>query len=98
MSSSNHKIEPACQPLQDRPPLASLMNVAPSPTNGRHALTVDKTTMIKTMMLCLPHPKSLDVLPSPTNKWSATTHLIKGWTYGFLGYHIFYKHFYFHNN
>ena len=52
----------------------------------------------KMMKLCLPHPKSLDVLPSPTNKWSATTHPIKGWTYGFFGYHIFYKHFYFHDS
>jgi hypothetical protein len=50
------------------------------------------------MKLRLPHPKSLNVLPSPTNKWSATTHPIKGWTYRFIGYHILYKHFYFHDN
>ncbi len=98
MSSSAQETEPACQTLQDRPPLASLENVAPSPADKHRASAVDKTTTIKTMKLRLPHPKSLDVLPSPTNKWSATTHLIKGWTYGFFGYHIFYKHFYFHDS
>jgi hypothetical protein len=25
-----------------------------------------------------------------------TTHPVIGWAYGYLGYHIFYKHFYFH--
>ena len=100
MSSSNQETEPVFQTLQDRPPLASLTNVAPSPDDEHHAPAVDKTTTttIKTMKLCLPHPKSLDILLSPTNKWSATTHPIKGWTYGFFGYHIFYKHFYFNDN
>jgi len=51
---------------------------------------------IKTMPLCLPHPCSLDVLPSPTNKWSATTHPIKGEIFGFVNYTLSYQHFYFH--
>jgi hypothetical protein len=46
------------------------------------------------MKLHLPNPCSLDGLPSPTNKWSASTHPIKGWVVGYLGYHISYKHFY----
>jgi hypothetical protein len=40
--------------------------------------------------------RNLQVLPSPTDKWSVTTHPVKGWSLGFLGYHIFYQHFYFH--
>jgi hypothetical protein len=48
------------------------------------------------MKLHLPHQCSLDVLPSPTKKWSATTHPTKSWAFGYLGHHIFYKHFYFH--
>jgi hypothetical protein len=48
--------------------------------------------------LRLPHPKSLDVLPSPTKKWSATTHPIKAWVLGYVGYHISYKHLYFHQH
>ena len=100
MMSSNQETELVCQTLQDCPPLVSLTNVTLSSDDKHHAPAANKTTttMIKTMKLCLPHPKSLDVLPSPTNKWSATTHPIKGWTYGFIGYHILYKHFYFHNN
>jgi hypothetical protein len=27
---------------------------------------------------------------------STTTHPINGWAFGYLGHHIFYKHFYFH--
>jgi hypothetical protein len=48
------------------------------------------------MHLCLPHPCSLDVLPSPTNKWSVTTHPIKGEIFGFINSTISYQHFYFH--
>ena len=63
------------------------------------APTTDKTTgKIKTKKLRLPHPCSLDVLPSPTDKWSATTHPIKAWVIGYLGYHISYKHFFFHQS
>jgi hypothetical protein len=54
------------------------------------------TPKIKTMCLRLPHPCSLDVLPSPTNKWSAITHPIKGEIFGFVNYTISYQHFYFH--
>jgi hypothetical protein len=38
------------------------------------------------------------VLPSPTNKWSATTYPIKAWIIGYLGYHISYEHFFFHQS
>jgi hypothetical protein len=51
---------------------------------------------IKTMRLCLPHPSSLDVLPFPTDKWSATTHPIKSEIFGFINSPISYQHFYFH--
>ncbi len=85
------------------PPLAPLTNGAPpaddkqqhDPTNNKPTMT---NTTLKTIKLCLPHPCSLDVLPSPTNKWSMTTHQVRGWAYGYLGYHIFYKHFYFHQS
>ena len=36
------------------------------------------------------------MLPSPTNKWSTTTHLIKGEIFGFINSTISYQHFYFH--
>ena len=50
------------------------------------------------MKLRLPHPNNLDApLSSPSNKWSATTHPIKGLSFGYIGCHIFYKHFYFHH-
>jgi len=42
------------------------------------------TSKIKTMRLSLPHLSSLDVLPSPTDKWSTTTHPIKGEIFGFV--------------
>jgi hypothetical protein len=38
------------------------------------------------------------VLPSPTDKWNTTTHPIKAWVIGYLGYHISYKHFFFHQS
>ena len=53
---------------------------------------------IKTMPLCLPHPCSLDVLPSTTDKWSATTHPIKGEIFGSVNYTLLYQHFYFHQD
>jgi hypothetical protein len=36
------------------------------------------------------------VLPSPTDKWSATTHPIKGEIFGFINSTILYQHLYFH--
>ncbi len=48
------------------------------------------------MHLRLSHPCSLDVLPSPPTKWSATTHPIKGKIFGFINSTISYQHFYFH--
>ncbi len=50
------------------------------------------------MRLCLSHSCSLDVLPSPTNKWSATTHPINGEIFGFVNYTISYRHLYFHQD
>ena len=80
---------PPMDALPARPPLLPLtMNTAPPPNKAPQK--------IKTKKLHLPHPFSLSVLPSPTNKWSATTHPIKTWVIGYLGYHISYKHFYFH--
>ena len=85
--------------LQIRPPLAPITNVTPSHDDDKQqdnsAQLLEKK--LKTMKICLPHPCSLDVLPSPTNKWSAITHPIKGLSFGFLGYHIFYKNIYFHH-
>jgi hypothetical protein len=79
-------------------PPATLTNVDSTTDNKQHdpaakQLLADNNKLKK---LRLPHPCSLNVLPSPTNKWSATTHPVKGWSFGFLGHHIFYKHFYFH--
>jgi hypothetical protein len=67
------------------------MNIAPSTANKA-------PKKIKMKKLRLPHPCSLDVLPSPIDKWSTTTHPIKAWVIGYLGYHISYKHFYFHQS
>jgi hypothetical protein len=53
---------------------------------------------IKTMRLCLSRLPNLDVLPSPTNKWSTTTHPIKGEIFGFINSPISYHHFYFHQD
>ena len=78
---------------QVRAPLLPLNTNTPSNT--------DKPTekiKLKKKTLHLPHPSSLDVLPSPTDKWSATTHPIKAWVVGYVGYHISYKNFYFHQS
>jgi hypothetical protein len=49
------------------------------------------------MRLHPPHPNSLDVFPSPTNKWSTTPHPIKGEIFGFINSTISYQHIYFHH-
>jgi hypothetical protein len=79
-------------PLPSCPPLALL-------NNNEQKLT-GATTKLKTKknLPRLLHPLSLNVLPSPTNKWSATTHPIKGYVLGYLGFTILHCHFYFHNN
>ena len=46
----------------------------------------------------LPHPLSLNVLPLPVNKWSATSHHIREQVMGYKGAHISYHQFYFHND
>ena len=82
---------PLTDALPARPPLL--------PLNTNTAPTTDKAPgKIKKKKLHLPHPCSLDVLPSPTDKWSATTHPINAWVIGYLGYHISYKHFFFHQS
>ena len=77
-------------------PLPVLLNetVSPSPEQVQ-AQPQLLQGMIKTIRLCLPHPSSLDVLPSPTNKWSVTTHPIKGKNFGFINSAISYQHLYF---
>ena len=73
-----------------RPPLASLND-----NSLRSTATKLKT---KKTLPCLPHPLSLNVLPSPVNKWSATSHPIRGLVMGYKGTPISYHHFYFHND
>jgi hypothetical protein len=48
------------------------------------------------MHLHLPHPTSLDLLPSPTNKWSTTTHPIIGDIFGIIESTISCQNFYFY--
>ena len=76
------------------PPILLNENVGPAP--GQMQAQPQLTQGIKTMHLSLPHPCSLDMLPSPTDKWSATTHPIKGEIFGFINSTISYQHFYFH--
>jgi hypothetical protein len=76
------------------PPTLLNKNVGPAP--GQKQVQPQLTHGIKTMHLRLPHPCSLDVLPSPTDKWSATTHPIKAKIFGFINSTISYQHFYFH--
>jgi hypothetical protein len=62
--------------------------------------TTHPSTTVKTKKALphLPHPLSLNVLPSPVNKWSATSHPIRGLVMGYKGTPISYHHFYFHND
>jgi hypothetical protein len=45
----------------------------------------------------LHHPCSLNVFPSPTNKWSKTSHPIKAAVLGYHDTRISYMHYYFHD-
>jgi hypothetical protein len=81
-------------PRTHLPPILLNKNVGPAP--GQMQAQPQLTQGIKTMHLCLPHPCSLDVLPSLTDKWSTTTHPIKGKIVGFINSTISYQHFYFH--
>ncbi len=76
------------------PPILLNENVGPSPEQAQAQPQLLQG--IKTMHLCLPHLSSLDVLPSPTNKWSTTIHPIKGEIVGFIYSPISYQYFYFH--
>jgi hypothetical protein len=73
--------------------LPTLLNGNVGPAPGQMQVQPQLTHGIKTMHLRLPHPCSLDVLPSPTNKWSATTHPIKGKIFGFINSTVSYQHF-----
>jgi hypothetical protein len=79
-------------------PLPILLDENVGPAPGQMQAQPQLTQGIKTMHPSLPHPCSLDVLPSPTNKWSATTHPIKGEIFGFINSTILYQHFYFHQS
>jgi hypothetical protein len=89
-TASNAPLPPT-DALTARPPLLPLNTNTAPPTDTA-------PEKIKKKKLRLPHPCSLDVLPSPTDKWSVTTHPIKAWVIGYLGYHISYKHFFFHQS
>ena len=69
----------------------------PLTTNTAIATTNAPKNHVKNS-LCLLYSHDPDVFSPPTNKWSATTHPIKARVIGFLGYHISYKHFYFHQS
>jgi len=86
---------PPTEATQNRPPLLPLTTniAAPPPTDKAPTTKIKKKKKLR-----LPHPCSLNVLPSPTNKWSATTHPIKAWLVGYYDYHISYKHFFFHQS
>lgn len=73
-------------------PLLPTKNIMTHPEKALYSTTNSKPKM---MTLHLPHPCSLNILPSPTNKWSAITHPVKGCLFGYLSYHIFYKPFFF---
>jgi hypothetical protein len=73
-----------------RPPLGLLDN------NKLPSTTVKLKT--KKSLSRLPHPLSLNVLPSLTNKWSATSHPVKGFVIGYKKLTVSYRHYYFHND
>ena len=62
-------------------------------TTSQPSITPTKKTLPR-----LPHPLSLNILVSPINNWSATSHPIRGWIMGYKGAIISYRHFYFHND
>jgi hypothetical protein len=99
---SNIHLPPPCQgsnTTQTRPPLRLITNTAPSSDNDGKQNTQPPMEKLKTMKLRLPHPNNLNapLSSSSSNKWSATSHPIKGLSLGYIGYHILYKHFYFHH-
>jgi hypothetical protein len=84
-----------CPPLVDLPP--SQEGQPPMLPDKTQPPIKTKCTQLPTSRLILHHPCSLNALPSPTNKWSETSHPIKD---AVLGYHnttILYMHYYFHN-
>jgi hypothetical protein len=72
------------------PPLASL--------NDNRLWSTTTKLKTKETLPRLPHPLSLNVFPLPVNKWSATSHPIRGLIMGYKRIPISYHHFYFHND
>jgi hypothetical protein len=84
--------------MADRLPLAklSIQNKQPTPpTETTQPIKTKKTCPLKPSKL--PHPCSLNVLPSPRDKWSTMTPPLQATVMGFKGMPISYVHFYFHN-
>ena len=71
-------------------PLSILLDENVGPPPGQMQTLPQLTSKIKKMRLRLPHPCIFDVLPSPINKWSATTHPIKGEIFGFVNHTLSY--------
>ena len=69
-----------------------------SPLDDNKLPSVAIKLKMKTTLPRIPHPLSLNVLPSSINKWSTTSHPIKGFVIGYMGLTISYRHFYFHND
>jgi len=73
-----------------RPPLGPLEdNILPS---------VAVKLKTKKTLPRLPHPLSINVLPSPINKWSTTSHPTQGFVMGYKRLTISYRHFSFQND
>ncbi len=85
--------------MANRLPLAklSIQNKQPTPpTESTQPIKTKKTHPLQPPKLT--HPCSLDVLPSPRDKWSTTTPPLQATIMGFKGMPISYAHFYFHNS
>ncbi len=85
--------------MADRLPLAKL---SIQDRIGQHDETMQPIKTKKIHPSNLPrlrhHPCSLDMLPFPTNKWSAMTHPLRATVMGFNGMTISYGHYYFQQN
>jgi hypothetical protein len=84
-----------CTTMADCLPLAklSIQNTTHPPTEATQLIKTNKVCLLR--LPNLPHPLSLDTLPSPTNKWSTMTHPLCTAVMGFCGLVIWYAHFYF---
>jgi hypothetical protein len=87
--------------MADHLPLAelSIQNKINPPAKTMQPIKRKKVHTSKTSKLR--HPCSLDMLPSPANRWSAMTHPLRAlWVtvLGFNGMIISYAHYYFHQD